>query len=110
MREKFQRKQTVNDFKSDCNTKGYNLYNNTGTFISPIFTFSLAGNTIVYTPIRGKRREKYSNKIIYEGGKCQIWPEKKHFCVHIFFHRQSLSHLSTGKVRIQTVRNGIQKG
>ena len=67
MREKFQRKQTVNDFKNECSTKRYNLYNPNGTFVSPIFTFSLAGNIVVYTPIQGTNRKKYFNHIIYEG-------------------------------------------
>ena len=45
--------------------KGYNLYNNYSTFVSPIYTFSVAGNIIVYRPIQGTNREKYFNHIIY---------------------------------------------
>ena len=35
------------------------LYNNNNTFVSPFYTFSLAGNIIVYTAIQGANREKY---------------------------------------------------
>ena len=42
-------------------TKATNLYNNHSTFVSPINTFSLAGNIIVYTPDQGTNREKYFN-------------------------------------------------
>ena len=35
--------------------KGRNLYNNHSTFVSPIYTFSLAGNIIVYTPIQSTK-------------------------------------------------------
>ena len=47
--------------------KTENLYNNKNTFVSPIFTFSLAGNIIVYSPIQGTNMEKYFNHIIYKG-------------------------------------------
>ena len=32
---------------------------NNSTFVSPDYTFSLARNIIVYTPIQGTNREKY---------------------------------------------------
>ena len=47
--------------------KAASLYNNNNIFVSPIYTFSLAGNIIVYTPNQGKNREKYFNHIIYKG-------------------------------------------
>ena len=71
MKEKFRQKQTGNDLRNKCNTKGYNLYINS-TFVSPIYTFSLAGNIIVYTPNQGKIREKYFNHIIYKGKKADF--------------------------------------
>ena len=46
MGEYFQKKQTVNDFRNKCNTKGYKLYIIEKTFVSAIHTFSLAGNLI----------------------------------------------------------------
>ena len=47
--------------------KATNLYDNNSTFVSPIYTFSLAGNIIVYTPNQGTNEEKYFNHIIYQG-------------------------------------------
>ena len=67
MKEKFQRRQTVNVFKDKCNTEGYNLYNNNSTVVPPIQNFSLAGNIIVYKPNQGTNREKYFIHIIYKG-------------------------------------------
>ena len=68
MREKFQKRQTVNEFnKMSTIPMGCNLYNNNNsTFVSPIYTFSLAGNIIVYTPNQGKNREKHLNHIVYK--------------------------------------------
>ena len=60
LKEKIQRKQTVNDFKK---VKGYKLYNKNNTFASPIYTFSLAGNIIDYTPNQSTNRVKYFNHI-----------------------------------------------
>ena len=48
---------------------------NLTALVSPNYTFSLAGNIIVYTPTQGTNREKYSNhdnskrKIADFGGK-----------------------------------------
>ena len=53
--------------KNECDTKSYILYNNNGTFVSLIYTVSLAGNIIVYTPIRGTKWEKYFIHFTYEG-------------------------------------------
>ena len=36
-------------------------------FVSPIYTFSLAGNIIVDTPNQGTNRENYFNHNIYKG-------------------------------------------
>ena len=45
------------------------------TFISPIYTFSLAGNIVVYTPSKGTNREKYFNHINYKDKRCLLWRE-----------------------------------
>ena len=111
MREKFQSKQTVNvSRKNNTVPKARKLYNiNNSTFVSPIYTFSLAGNTIVYTPIHGTNRQKYFNHIINKG-KMPTLAGNKHLPVHFFPHGPRLFHLSTEKVRVQSVRNGHQSG
>ena len=48
---------------------------NISTFVSPIYTFSLALNILVYTPSQGKNREKYLNQITYQDKKGQLWRE-----------------------------------
>ena len=53
--------------KSFNDTKGCNLYNNTSTFVSPIYTSSLARNINVYTPIRSTNMENYFDHITYKG-------------------------------------------
>ena len=75
MREKFQLKQRVNVFKK-INTvpKATKLYNPNSTFVSPIYTFSLAGNIIVYKPIQGTNKEKYFNHLSITE-KCRLWRE-----------------------------------
>ena len=67
--KKFQPLQTVNNETKFLvqYQKAAVLYNNTSTFVSPFYTFSLAGNIIVYTPIQGTNRKKYFNLIIYKG-------------------------------------------
>ena len=74
MREKFQSKQTVKVFKKiNTKLKATELYINISAFVSPIYTFSLAGNIIVFTPIHSTNREKYLNHNIWRnadsGGK-----------------------------------------
>ena len=60
--------QTVNDIKFSTIPKDYNSYNNNNsTSVSPIYTFSLAGNVNVHTSIRGTNREKYFNQVMYKG-------------------------------------------
>ena len=54
--------QKINDGKFEYNTRRVtNLYNNNSAFHSPIYTFSLAGNIIIYTPSQGTNKEKYFN-------------------------------------------------
>ena len=89
--------------------KATNLYNNISTFVSPIYTFSLAGNIIVYTPNQGSNREKYFNHIIYKR-KMPTLAGNKHLSVRFFLHVLRLFHLLTEKIRVQCVRNGHQSG
>ena len=70
------------------------LYNIISTFVSPSYTFSLAGNINVYTPIRGSNGEKYFNHIIYKG-KMPTLVGNKHLSVHFFFHTPRFFHLPT---------------
>ena len=98
MREKFQRKQTNSDFRNKCNTKGYKIYNNHSTFVSPIYTFSSEGNINVYTPIQGMNREKYLNHIMSKG-KTPTLAGYKYLSHHFFVHRPRLFHLSTEKCK-----------
>ena len=97
MRENFRSKQTVNVFrKMNTVPKATKLYNYISTFVSPIYTFFLAGNINVYMPIQGTNREKYFNHNIYKG-RMPTLTGNKHLCVHFFFQRPRLFHLSTGK-------------
>ena len=43
------------------------IYFHTSPSVSPIYTFSFAGNIIVYTPSHDTHREKYFNQINYKG-------------------------------------------
>ena len=72
------------------------FHHENGTSVSSIYTFSLAGNIIVCTPIQGTITEKYFIHIICKGK----WPthvENKHLSVLFFFHRPRLFRLSTDK-------------
>ena len=56
--------QTVNDGETWVwYQKGCSVYNKSCTFVSPIYSFSLAENVIAYTPIQGTIEEKYFNHI-----------------------------------------------
>ena len=46
--------------------------------ISPICTFSLAGNVLVYTPSQGANREKYFNHVNYKGKMATLAWNKQH--------------------------------
>ena len=108
MREKFQRKQIVNDFKIEYNTKGYNLCINNSTFVSPIYTFSLAGNIIAYTPIRGTNSEDYFNHIIYKRKKIRLWREINSSPSISYFRDRVFSIFRRKKVRVRSVGSGQQ--
>ena len=79
--------------KNEGNTKGYSLYNQNGTFVSPIYAFYLAGNIIVYTPIQGTNRRKDFERIVHEG-KVPTLAGTKHLSVHFFFQKPRLFHHS----------------
>ena len=64
----------------------YITYNNTFV-VSPIYTFSWAGNKTFYTPIQGTNREKYFNNIIFKRKKPTL-ARNKHLSVHFFSHTQ----------------------
>ena len=110
LRKSFIEDKTVNDFNRWVQyQKATNLYNINISFVSAIYTFSLAGNIIVYTPNQSRNREKYINHIIYKG-KMPTLAGDKHLSVHLFLHGPPLFHFSTEKVRVQSVRNGHQSG
>ena len=48
--------------------------------------------------------------ILYIKGKMPILARNKYLSVHLFLHGPRLLHLSTEKVRVQSVRNGHQSG
>ena len=79
-------------------TKIYNLHKNKNSFVSFIWTFSLAGNKSVYKLILGTKREKYFYQFIYK--KMRTPAENKHFCVHFFVTRPRLLHLLTESVGV----------
>ena len=58
MREKFHESKQLMTSKMSVRPKATNLYINISTFVSPIYTYSLAGNITVYTPVQGTNREK----------------------------------------------------
>ena len=63
----FNEDKTVNGFNKWVQyQKATNLYNNNSTFISPIYTFSLAGNIIVYKTNQGTNKENYFIYNIYK--------------------------------------------
>ena len=89
--------------------KGYNLYNNNCTFISPINTFPWRENIIVYTPNQGTNREKYLNHIVYQRRDANS-AGKKHLSIHFFLLGPRLFHASTQKIRLRSLENGHQSG
>ena len=68
MGQMFQSKQAVNFFRiMSTISKATKFYINISTFVSPIYTFSLVRNVIVYTQIQDTNGEKHFIHIIYEG-------------------------------------------
>ena len=66
------------------------LYIDCSTFVFHIYTFSVAGNIIVYTPSQDTIEEKNFNHIIFKR-KMPSLAGNKHLSVQFFFH------LSIGK-------------
>ena len=91
-------KQLLRKKNSSNKTKGCKLDLKNSTFVSPIYTFSLAANLIVYMPFQGTNKEKYFNYIIYKG-EVPTLAGNKHLSVHSFFRKPRLFHLSTEKCR-----------
>ena len=54
-------------------TVQYFSYINKSTFFSPIYTFSLAGNIVVFTPSWSTNRGKYFSQKNYKDKRCQLW-------------------------------------
>ena len=110
VREKFQSKQLVKVFgKSNTVPKATKLHNNISTSVSLIYTFSVAGNIIVYTHLHGSNREKNFDHTNCKG-KMPTLAGKTHLSVLFFLRGPRLFHLSKEKVRVQSVRNGHQRG
>ena len=111
MKEKgFQEIQTVNDIKFSTIPKGYNLYNNNNsTFVSPIYTFPWR-ETYLFTRQIQVQIGKSTLIILSRKGKMPTVAGNKHLSVHFFLHGPRLFHLSTEKVRVQSVRNGHRIG
>ena len=97
-------------FIKGTKAKGYNLYNQNCTFISPIYSFPWRENIIVYTLDQGTNREKYFNHIIYQRKGMPTLAGNKQLSVHLFPHGPRLFHLSTEKSTVRSVRNGHQSG
>ena len=73
--------------------------------MSPIYTFSLAGNIIVHTPSQSTNKKKHYNYNNYKD-KMPTLAGSKH--LYVFHHRPRHFHLSMGNVRAYSVRNGHQ--
>ena len=74
MREKsFRQRQTVNKVEFGTIPKDYNFYYNNSTLVSPIYTFSLAGNIIVYTRQFKVQIGKSTLNILSIKEKRQLW-------------------------------------
>ena len=97
--KEFPQVQAVNDLKSSM-TEEYKVDNKNSTFFDPIYTVSMVGNIILYTPNQGTKRKKYFNHIIYIKGKEPNLAGTKHLFIHFFLHGPCLFHLSTEKLRV----------
>ena len=104
------------DFNQDTNSlifstilEGDNLKNNNSTFISPIYTFPWRETLLFARQINVKKREKYFNHIFYQRKDADFCGKQTPFRP-FFLHGPRLFHLSTEKVRVQSVGNGHQSG
>ena len=89
--------------------KATNSYNNNSTFVSPVYTLSLAANIFVYTPNQGTNKGKSFIHLIYKGNSPTL-TGNKHLSFQFFPLGPRLFHLSTEKVPVQSVRNVHQNG
>ena len=64
-------------------------------FVSPIYAFSLAADTIVYTPSQGINREMYCNQTIYK--KTPSPAGNKHHSIHFSIDKPIPFQVSTKK-------------
>ena len=95
--KRFQQKQTMNIVEFGTKPRSYSFFfNNDTIFVSPIYTFSLAGNKTVCTPLQGTNKEKYFNHINLKGRRPNL-AGNEHISVHLFSHRPHLFHLLTEK-------------
>ena len=104
----FNEMQTVN-IKFSTKLEGYKLYNNNSIFSSPIYTFPWR-ETELFTRQIKVQIGKSTLIIFFINEKMPTLVGHKHFCVHFIIHRQSLFHISTGKVRVRSDGNGHQSG
>ena len=96
--------------ENEYNTKGYKLlcyYSSTS--VPPIYTFSLAGNINVYTPIECTNSEKCLTKLSIKE-KCRLWREINTSPSISSFIDRVFSIFRQKKVRVKSVRKGYQIG
>ena len=99
-----------NDFiKNSTIPKGYNLYNNNCTFISPIYTFPWR-ETELFTRQIKVQIGKSTLIILFIKAEMPTLAGNKHLSIHFLLHGPHLFHLSTEKVRVRSVGNGHQSG
>ena len=97
--------------KVSMKTKTVNDSNNHNfsIFVSPVFTFPLAGNIIFYTPNQVEMG-KSTLVIIFIMERLPTLAKNKHLSVHFFLQGPRLFCLSIEKVQVQSVRSGHQSG
>ena len=97
-RKSFQRIQTVKKIfiKNGTIPKGYNLYINNCTFISPIYAFPWR-QTQLFTRQIKVQKGKSTLIITFIKGEMPTLAGNKHLFIHFFLHGSRLLHLSTEK-------------
>ena len=78
-----------------------------GSFISPIYNFSLAGNICLHVKSRYKEGKILSQQTTSKV-EMPIPVGNEHLSIHFFPHRTRLFHLWSENGRIQSVRDGYQ--
>ena len=107
MREKVSIKSKQFDIKSSTIRKGYFFYKYNSTFVSPIYIFPWREAYLFTRQIKVQIGKSF---LIILSIKGKLPAGNKHLSVHIFLYGPRLLHLSTEKVRVQSVRNGHQNG